>query len=555
MVLPPIIQRELRVALRKAPPMRARFIAAASGGALCGTYLLVGLVSGATSWGPSLHRWLFLVCLIIAVIKPAQACLGLFCDERRNQTFELLYITGMGAFEFFAGKLIGGMLVASSEFLALIPFLALPFLSGGVSLELFLATLVCVPLLLLFIVAATLLASVLCREEGAVIVLTLAIVAMICVMTPLPFIVGHALTGSVPFPREWLWLSPAYGALLVGLNPRFGPITEFWRTAGFLFAWAILLLGLSGALLRRSWRNAPEKACRKGAWRSWVRGSDGWRRALRGCVLGVNAFQWLAQRDRQPILLAWCSAGMISIIWLAGWCAWPQRWLSALNFWLTTTALLTCADALRMTAAARRMAEDRRDGMLELLLTTPLTPEQILQGQLAAVRNQFRPLRQTLLGISILLMLAGFALRSWTVGAVISYLVIWALLLAWSNASGERQILFAMWVALNSGRSAFSVIRAQGGIVGVWWWAFLLAFMQGWFSFGAGIPKGSPEELMMVIIVLAFVFISYFAARDQATKVRKLFLERMRQIAQQPVPDRTDPRFDKWKQFTEPFPA
>ena len=53
----------------------------------------------------------------------------------------MIYLTGIGSFELFVTKFFSGMLLASNELLALVPFIALPFLSGGVSLHLLLARL------------------------------------------------------------------------------------------------------------------------------------------------------------------------------------------------------------------------------------------------------------------------------------------------------------------------------------------------------------------------------------------------------------------------------
>jgi ABC-type Na+ efflux pump permease subunit len=49
----------------------------------------------------------------------------------------------------------------------------------------------------------------------------------------------------------------------------------------------------------------------------------------------------------------------------------------------------------------------RREGSLELLLTTPLRPDEIVEGQAAALRAQFRPVRLALLGLFALMMLGG----------------------------------------------------------------------------------------------------------------------------------------------------
>ena len=134
--LAPLVRRELRIALRRRQLPKERFYVAASGAALVTLYLLLGLLDGSSSVGRKLHEWLFYIGLFLAVVRPTQATVGIFSEERRNQTLGLLHLTGMTSLELFVSKLLGGLLVASAGLLAIVPFLAVPFLSGGVSFQL-----------------------------------------------------------------------------------------------------------------------------------------------------------------------------------------------------------------------------------------------------------------------------------------------------------------------------------------------------------------------------------------------------------------------------------
>jgi hypothetical protein len=67
----------------------------------------------------------------------------------------------VNSFELFVGKLLGGVRISSSELMALAPLLAVPFLSGGVSFELFLETVACLPTLFVLVLALGSLASAL----------------------------------------------------------------------------------------------------------------------------------------------------------------------------------------------------------------------------------------------------------------------------------------------------------------------------------------------------------------------------------------------------------
>ena len=130
----------MRVAMHAPGALKPRFWAAGAATLAAAVFLLISTAYGAGVWR-AFHKWLFVVSLYLAVIRPAQHAAGLFAEERRNQTLGLIYLTGIGSLELFVTKFFSGMLLASNELLALVPFIALPFLSGGVSLHLLLARL------------------------------------------------------------------------------------------------------------------------------------------------------------------------------------------------------------------------------------------------------------------------------------------------------------------------------------------------------------------------------------------------------------------------------
>jgi ABC-type Na+ efflux pump permease subunit len=561
MILPPTVERELRVALRKRNPMSQRLRAAAAGLGISGFFMLFGLLGAMPRWGRSLHLYLFLGGLYFAVVRPAQACIGLFSEERRNETLELLYLTGMTSVELFTGKLLGGFLIASCELLALVPFLALPFLAGGVSMDLFLATAVCLPLLLCFTIAVTVLASVVCKDDGTTFVFTIALAGFLSLATPLPFGLGKALTGAPPFSEGWLWLSPAYAGLLVGTGFSAGRPAAFWPSAAFTALWAVLCLSLAAVFLARTWRREPDTARLTGFWPSHfflLREDEARRAALRLRILDTNAFQWLAQRERRSVLSAWAGIAIVCLVWLAGWWAWPRYWPSTVNFFITAMLLIITVNTLRLHAMARRIGEDRRDGMLELLLTTPLSPAEIVSGQLAAVRSQFRPVRWTLFGLCLLMAWGGWLTRHWNVTGLVSYGLVWSLFLVWSVSPREDSALLTMWVALNTGRPTFAVVRAQGRASG-WSWLWILfnlkQALSGWGRSAFHFPSGSTAELVIVAPIVSFILLAALLGKATRSSIRSQIIGHMRLLAQQPVPDPDDPRLKKWKDIRGPMPG
>ena len=179
MALLPIIERELRVALRKGQPARRRVKVAmiAAGGALLYTFL--AQIGGSNRAGAHLHL-IFCLAGFYTVIRAPQLTAGLFSKERREQTLGLLFLSGLSAGEVFLSKLVSAVAIAFTDLLAIFPMLALPFLMGGVSFEVFLATITCLPNLLLFALTVSLLASVLTEDDGAAVLLSLLLAAVVC---------------------------------------------------------------------------------------------------------------------------------------------------------------------------------------------------------------------------------------------------------------------------------------------------------------------------------------------------------------------------------------
>src|SRR5207253_5969260 len=118
-------------------------------------------------------------------------------------------------------------------------------------------------------------------------------------------------------------------------------------------------------------------------------GSPHERRAFRKRLLDRNAFYWLAARARLKPATVWSVFGLLAVGWAWGVAKWHREWLTAFVYVLTGIALNIILKAWVASEAGRQLAEDRRIGALELLLSTPLTVGEILRGQFMALRRQF----------------------------------------------------------------------------------------------------------------------------------------------------------------------
>jgi hypothetical protein len=567
MALLPIIERELRVALRKKRPVRRRLqvAALAVGGTLL--FLLLSAVAGQRGAGHNLHQ---LLCLVAGylVLRTPQLTAGIFAEERREQTLGLLFLSGLGASEVFASKLLSAALVAFGDLLTLFPMLAVPFLIGGVSFEQFLATVCAMPNFLLFVLAVCLLASVLTRDDGAAVILTGVLLFLLCGVGPLIYLAQSHFSPAAKMSSAWLLVSPAYGPYLAWRGFGTTPASEFWNNFGVTLAWSGLCLCAAAVMLKSLWREREQDAGASGwraRWRQWLHGDARGRRRLAATWLEANPFVWLAARDRQPAVLAWLVVGGMAAAWLGCWAAWPSRWPSVPNYFLTATLLNLALRWIIHYTAARSLGEARRDGSYELLLTTPLDPSDIGGGQFEALRWHFRLVTRTVLGLEFAMMLAGLAGRNWTSSSLYVYGAIWTVLLvwAWSQSRQWQATAFVLWASLNCARPAHAVRRTMGLTSWSWLWIpFNLRFL---FAQLPAFPTGSKGEIwfvsfILVVVVVPLTLRALFARKTRtgwASSVwrgqeRKL-VSQFRDIVREPLPDPDDPRFKKWNPH-ERFP-
>jgi hypothetical protein len=517
MVCLPLIERELRVALRKQRPARGRFKVAALSVACSMLWLGYAALSGDRSVGLPLELGLCVAGLYFVAQVPMLSA-GALAEERRNQTLGLLFLSGLGAVEVFASKFLSSALIAFTNLLAIFPMLAVPFLLGGVSYPLFIAIVCVLPALMLFALAVSLLASALSREDTTAVVLANVIGALLCVLPPAIYLAAsHFSPGTKPS----LWLlrmSPAYGPYLLwrggGAGFRAVEQAEFWPNLALTLGWSVSALGAAAFALKRVWRERDEEdgtGVWRGRWREFVHGGRESRVRLGRAWLDENPFAWLAGRDRQPAMLCWLLVGGIVVGWLLCWAVWLGEWPGVLNFFVTALLLNTVLAWLTRFAAAQAVGQGRRDGSYELLLTTPLTPGEIAQGTLESLQWRFKGVAAFVLSVDALLMLGGLAGRRWHAGALFVYLSLWLCLLTWAWCLGHRwgRMFPVMWASLNCGRPAYAVWRAtsSSGTGSRWWlwiWIINLYNMRGAGRVFQSFPTGSRGE---IVFASCFTFI------------------------------------------------
>lgn len=538
-MLHPVVERELRVALLRREARKQWMSAAWTAGGITFIFMLVLQVGSGRTSGRTLFFWLFALACAGIVRRGFGLTADLFSEERRNGTLGLIVLTGLTPLEIFTTKLLGAVLLAAFALLGALPFFAIPFLAGGVLPIQFLCALVFLANGLLFCVAIGLFASVLHRDGGQAQFTALLVTAGLCVFTPLVHWAAAASGTSVVNPT-WLTLSPAYAPYLVFKGLAAGSLSLFWAGSGVTLGYSIIALSLAAGILHRTWRDGPESLLPRW-WTEWwtnrVRGHENWRWRLRWRLLDTNPFCWLAARDRRPVVLAWVFLGVTVVLWLAGWALWGRKWLSVGPAFASSVVLHQGLNAILAYAAGRRLGEERQTGGLEMLLSTPLIVEEIVDGQRRALTVQFVGVFVATFALDVLFCCCGYDTRRWEYPAPVTYPAVWLLWLTVCFAAHLATAFRAMWISVWTGRPGYAAMQAA--FPALWPFAWIAVFG------GAFITRiGEPGAFFLPAIIFIVMALTSF---NTVQTLRNKLNDELRRIACAPIPARNDKRFKGWK--------
>jgi len=491
MTLLPVVGRELGVAARRAATYWMRFAIAA--GALAIFFVLFASNNGSV---PELGEMLFTALGIPALGFAMLAGVFLTADslsvEKREGTLGLLFLTDLKGYDVVLGKMAANCAHAYFGLLAVFPVLSLPLLMGGVSVAEFWRTVLVFCCTLYFSLSIGMLVSALSHEGRQAMAATFG--ALMVVFGVLPLMWGSWSEFShLPSLTFLLWPNPVWatikaddGEYLTRAGRR-----EFWTSIGTMVLLGTACMAVASWALPRWWRKTPgaEAGKTRGRWEFFSRRP--WKRPE---ALGEGKpFYWLAKNDRAGGL----GLGKMMLLLLLLWAGCAFVGLSVRNQRAFYGISLVLVFALHFTAkvllaaeCGRRFHQDRQSGAMELLLVTPLTPDEIVAQQEEALRARFQPTLLILIGISLLnvLLVLGEAKRlqigSEETGIFLEVLLGGTLLL-WLDA--RALIWLGMWKGLTARTHPRSVLTILAVVLGIpWLVGFVLAFVAGMLVNGVG---------------------------------------------------------------------
>lgn len=408
----PIVERELRVASRRRGTYWLRLLVAFA------LVLIAAFIFLAAKSEPqhqigrmifyTLTGGLMLYCLLAGARSTAD-CLS---EEKRDGTLGLLFLTDLRGYDVVIGKLTANSLAVFYCVLAVLPVLAIPLLLGGVTgAEFGRIALVLVNTLFLSLCAG-MLASALFRNARLAMIGTLLFILLVAAGSPaLGLCLWWTQNWSGEYRYEFLVPSPvfSYFAAVDVLFAR-GAGKGFYWSVGIVHVVGWIFLGMASLIAPRSWQDKAASAAgarRLEALRSGMEGDAGARHAFRTRLLDRNAFYWLATRPRSRALWSWLPLALVAMAW--GWGIYEvgDDWFNPAVYVVTGFLLSATLKGYIGAEAGRRMIEDRKIGAMELLLSTPLSVQEILRGQRLALQRQFLLPVLVMLGGDFLMIYAG----------------------------------------------------------------------------------------------------------------------------------------------------
>jgi hypothetical protein len=409
MTVLPIVERELRAAARQWATYWVRLGLAV--GAIVVAVIVFVLTLGLPpqQTGRHIFEWLAGVLLVYCLAYGRRSTADCLSVEKREGTLGLLFLTDLKGHDVVLGKLVATSVRGFYGLLAVFPVLAIPLLLGGItSGEFWRMALVLIDTFL-FSLAIGILGSALSRDARQSMAANLLLMLLLMATPPacmptLAYFVPRL--GTIP---QLLFSCPVYAFYLCDDTHYTVAPDHFWWSVAVIHGLTWLLVLAAGWIVPRAWQDRPSRAGTsrwRELWHAWSYGPVAGQREYRKRTLDANAFYWLASRARLKPVHVWTFLACMLVWWLAGWIASGRLWLDPSVAVLTAVLLNFTFKVWLAIEAGQQLAEDGRTGAFELLSSGPLTSQDIVRGQLLALRRQFLRPVAAVLCIGLLLMVA-----------------------------------------------------------------------------------------------------------------------------------------------------
>ena len=413
MTLLPIAERELRQAARRRRTYWIRF-----GVGLVAAVMTLSILSPSFSGlrpTTDTGRDLFLILSTLAMSYALVAGLFVTADslseEKRDGTLGLLFLTNLNGYDVVLGKLVAKSLNSFYGLLTIFPVLALTLLLGGVTAgEFYRMTLVLVNTLFLSLATGMMVSAY--RRDGRKAMLDALALIFLMTAGPAAVFLIWPLTLATVVKSPCFLLSPGFAFYLSFDAPHGVSARQFLLSVVLTHLLAWTFLGAASWIISRSWRDIPVNVAIS-RWRVGRLNRPPLRLENRHQWLEQNPMLWLAKREGHQFAVLWGFVGFTVGVWFIGCLVFPKFVQRPEVVVLTTFVLHSVLKGWITWEVTRRLADDRRSGELELLLVTPLSVRDIVQGRMAAVKRQFLIPILLVVAVDVLFLFYGSKSTGW----------------------------------------------------------------------------------------------------------------------------------------------
>jgi ABC-type transport system involved in multi-copper enzyme maturation permease subunit len=415
--------------------------------------------------------------VLFALVSGPRSTADCISEEKREGTLGLLFLTDLKGYDIVLGKLVACSLNVFYSVAAMLPMLAIPLLmGGGITLSEFARMALVTVNTLFFSLTLGICVSAMSRSAQKAAAVTSILIVFFAVGLPacggLIAAAGKNQRINPVFlaPSVWFSYYLAFDAAYKASK------MWFWGSIAVVQGSSWLCLILASLITPHSWRDQDASHNSLGwreHWLSWSYGGPNARAALRRRLLQENPVLWLMARIRSKPAVVWIFLGLCACGWVGGWFKFRREWLN--EFVYVTTAILVNLVLRYWFAgeASRSLAENRKAGVLELLLSTPLKVEDILSGQWLALKRQF-------LGPLLAVLLVECLFTSAVIGraAPDEERLFWLILWTAGMFMLVADLVALYWVGMWQGLTARNAVRAAGG-------SLARVLVVPWIGYGA----------------------------------------------------------------------
>ena len=489
MIFLPIVDRELRVASRQRATYYTRFGSVLAAVAIGGWIMLMPWMRSPQKLGMALFIALSVITFIYSIMVGVRTTADCISEEKREGTLGLLFLTDLKGFDIVLGKMAATSLNSFYGMLAVFPVMAISILAGGVAGGEFWRVTLAAVNNVFFSLSVGMFCSAVSRDERKSMASAFGILLLFCVVLPIAgAVIADARNVRPPNPLFFI-PSPSFTCFLA-FDDAARQMGRFWPNFYYVSLTTVHVIGwilLASAcwIVPRTWHDKVEDPGKRSSRlrRRLFGGSPEVRAKFRHALLALNPFYWLTSRDRSKVSLVWLVLIIGGALWAWGLIKYPRTWKDEATFVFSAMITHALLKVWLATEASRQLGMDRRSGALELLLSTPITVHQIIQGQLLSLWRQFGPPSIVVL-LSDIIFLSAENESSWTLFWIVIMVVfvLDMITLGWVG----------MWLSLAHKQPSRAAAGAVARVMALPW-AIFLAIMSAITAFFHFVPGPAPR--------------------------------------------------------------